>query len=148
MRGARIFPGANKASAAVTQVVSKLGKSGSGLSPDSPRSICRGLRAASGAGGFRPDIKDGNFFLGVVSVASFPVAAGRQRRQSEFEMPTGPAVAGDVEGEFKTSPDAEFVEGGPQIVLDHLFTGSEDAGDIPVGKTLPDQGRDLNLLGS
>ena len=87
----------------------------------------------------------------------FPFASGGQRRQSDLEVPGGAAMAGHIESEFEAGPDAEFVEGGAQVVLDHLFAGGEDAGDIPVGQTLPFPEfyyyfqyvtKDLSLIGS
>jgi len=61
-------------------------------------------------------------------------------------MPTGSSMAGYIEREFESRSYAQFVECGTQVVLHYLFAGAEDAGDVPVGKTLPDQGRDLNFF--
>ena len=57
-------------------------------------------------------------------------------------------MTGNIECQFEPRPDAEFVERGSQVVLHHLLAGSECAGNIPVGKTLPNQGRDLDLFRS
>ena len=62
-------------------------------------------------------------------------------------MPVRPAVAGHVEREFQPGPYSQLVEGGAQVVLHYLLAGEQDPGNVFVGKTLPDQGRDLNFLG-
>src|SRR5882724_637939 len=71
---------------------------------------------------------------------------GGKWRQSEFQMPTGSPMAGYVKGEFEARPYTQFVEGGAQVVLHYLFAGAEHAGDVAVGETLPNQGRDLNFF--
>jgi hypothetical protein len=81
-------------------------------------------------------------------VAALPIASGRQWSKSQFQMTTGSTMAGYVEREFESRPYPEFVESGAQVVFNDLLAGVEDAGAIPVRKTLPDQGRDLNFFGS
>ena len=56
-------------------------------------------------------------------------------------------MAGYVEGEFQPGPYSQLVEGGAQVVLHYLLAGEQHAGNVFVGKTLPDQGRDSNFLG-
>src|SRR5215469_8882608 len=70
----------------------------------------------------------------------------RAGEQPKLFHPMRTAVRGDVEGQFKAAPDADFVEGGAQVVLHNLFGGANDGSDFAVGHTLPDHGGDLDLF--
>jgi len=48
-------------------------------------------------------------------------------------------VAGHVHRQFQPAPDAEFVEDAPQMVLDDLLTGADDATNLSIGKAIPDE---------
>src|SRR5258708_16042739 len=76
-----------------------------------------------------------------------PPCARWQQTIAHLHVPVRSAVAGYVEGEFEPGPYSQLVEGGAQVVLDHLLAGEQHAGNVFVGKTLPDEGRDLNFLG-
>src|SRR5271166_1777207 len=98
----------------------------------------------------QPSARGGLFFSYNLSLLAHGHAPPRRRRQNpipQLHMPVGSPVARHVEREFQPGPDSQFVEGGAQVVLDHLFAGDQYTGDVFVGKTLPNQGRDLNLLG-
>src|SRR5258708_12734687 len=76
-----------------------------------------------------------------------PPCARWQQTIGDLDVPVRCAVGGYVESEFEPGPYSQLVEGGAQVVLDHLLAGEQHAGNIFVGKTLPDEGRDLNFLG-
>jgi len=56
-------------------------------------------------------------------------------------------VAGYVHGQFQAAPDANFVKGTTQMVLDDLFARADDFADFAIGQAFPDQNCDLNFLG-
>src|SRR5258708_4000527 len=55
-------------------------------------------------------------------------------------------VTGHVHGKFEPAPDAQFVEGAAQMVLDDLLGGAHELANFAVGQTLPHQGGNLNLF--
>jgi hypothetical protein len=58
-------------------------------------------------------------------------------------------VACDIHGEFEAAPDAQFVEGAAQVILDDLLRGAHEVANLTIGKALPHQGGHLNFfLGS
>jgi len=58
-------------------------------------------------------------------------------------QPVLPAVAGNIHCELKPAPDAEFVEGAAQVILNNLLGRSHKLADFAIGKALPDQGGHL-----
>ena len=75
------------------------------------------------------------------------LAIGRAR-PLRLRGPVLPAVAGHVHGQFQAAPDAQFVEGAAQVILDDLFAGADDLADFAIGQAFPDQNRDLNFFRS
>jgi hypothetical protein len=57
------------------------------------------------------------------------------------------AVSGDIERQFETAPDTEFIEGIAQVILYDLLGSTDYTRDFAVGLAFPDQHRDLNFLG-
>src|SRR5581483_4561682 len=87
----------------------------------------------------------------LVTVARFGglIRAYRLHRlcpQARALCPLLSPVAGHVHREFQPAPHPHFVEGAPQMVLDHLLRGAYDPADLAVGEPLPDQNRNLDLF--
>src|SRR5258708_35282498 len=55
-------------------------------------------------------------------------------------------VTGHVHGKSEPAPDAQFVEGAAQMVLEDLLGGTHEPANLAVGKTLPHQGGNLNFF--
>src|SRR5207248_11024069 len=73
------------------------------------------------------------------------------RFQVGILVPVNPrraAMRGDVEGELQPAPYPQFVEDAAQLVLNHLLRATEQAGNVGIGFALPDQGCDLDFLGT
>ena len=45
-------------------------------------------------------------------------------------------MSGDVEGEFQSCPDDEFIEGGTQVVLHDLFGSADQPGNLTIAESL------------
>jgi hypothetical protein len=52
-------------------------------------------------------------------------------------------MVGYIHCQFQPSPDSKFVKCSAQMILDYLFAGADDLADFTIGKTLPDQKRNL-----
>jgi hypothetical protein len=55
-------------------------------------------------------------------------------------------MSGNIERQFKTAPDTEFIEGIAQVILYDLLGSADYTGDFAIGLAFPDQHRDLNFL--
>src|SRR5690349_24822348 len=57
-------------------------------------------------------------------------------------------VRRDVQRQLEAAPDAQFVKGVAQVVLDDLLSGADDISDLAVGLAFPYQSRHLNFFWS
>jgi len=57
-------------------------------------------------------------------------------------------MTGHVHGKLQAAPDANFVKGAAQVVLDDLFAGAKDLPDFAIGHAFPDQNCDLDFFRS
>jgi hypothetical protein len=56
-------------------------------------------------------------------------------------------MGGDVERKFQAAPDAEFVKGVAQVILDDLLGGANHIADFAIGLAFPNQRSDLDFFG-
>jgi hypothetical protein len=56
-------------------------------------------------------------------------------------------MAGNLHRQLETAPISEFVERVAEMILDDLLGRAHQVADLPIRKTLPNQGGYLNLFG-
>src|ERR1700678_1670841 len=105
-----------------------------------------------GPGGNRQPCKNLQGSANRLYSRSLPALAVRGTGQHEdrvlgFFQPVLAPVAGHVHGQLEAAPDAQFVEGAAQVILDDLLGGAHQFADLTIGETFPNQGGYLNFLG-
>src|SRR4029077_13609309 len=55
-------------------------------------------------------------------------------------------MGGHVHGKLEAAPDTQFVEYAPEMVLNHLFAGTDDPPDFAIGHAFPYENGDLDFL--